>query len=159
MARRFIWMMLAAVSVAAPLAAHESHPPQGSRPGHEQRSSQDQRRWKWWMEPQSRQELRITDQQSAEIEQIFETTVPKLRAFWRELEAMEATLSQMIKDNVADVAAVAQQVEKVESLRAEYNKTRTVMLYRINRMLSPEQRVKVEAIRARREEQRRRPHE
>ena len=54
-----------------------------------------------------------------------------------------------IKENIADVAIVAQQVEKVEKLRAENNATRTVMIYRMHLLLTPEQRVKVDAMRAR----------
>jgi Spy/CpxP family protein refolding chaperone len=126
--------------------------------GHDQQqpgARQDTPRWKWWLNPESRKELELTDQQSAQIEQIFESTVPRLRATWRELEQLEAALSQMIKENAADVATVTQQVERVESVRAEHNKLRTVMLYRINLHLSPEQRVKVEALRARRDENRR----
>ena len=44
---------------------------------------------------------------------------------------------------------VAQQVEKVEKLRAENNATRTVMIYRMQLLLNPEQRVKVDEMRAR----------
>ena len=46
---------------------------------------------------------------------------------------------------------VAQQVEKVEKLRAENNATRTVMIYRMHLLLTPEQRVKVDEMRARME--------
>jgi Spy/CpxP family protein refolding chaperone len=59
---------------------------------------------------------------------------------------MEAVLQTMTTENKADVAVVAQQAEKVESLRAEMGKTRTVMLYRMNLLLSPDQRVKVKAL-------------
>ena len=131
----------------------------GPQTGHDQQQpgarQQDNPRWKWWLNPESRREIGLTDQQSAQIDQIFESTVPQLRATWRELEQLEAALSQMIKENTADVATVTQQVERVENVRAEHNKLRTVMLYRINLHLSPEQRVKVEALRARRDENRR----
>ena len=49
------------------------------------------------------------------------------------------------------MSIVAQQVEKVEKLRAENNATRTVMIYRMHLLLTPEQRVKVDAMRARME--------
>lgn len=111
-------------------------------------------RWKWWLH--DRAELSITDKQSADIEKIFEATIPAQRARREELERLEDALAVMVKENKTDVAVVAQQVEKVESLRAELNKTRTVMLYRINLLLSPDQRAKLERLRARRDEERRR---
>ena len=101
-------------------------------------------RWKWWL--YDRAELGITDKQSTEIDKIFESTMPQQRAKREELEKMEAVLQTMTTENKADVAAVAQQAEKVESLRAEMGKTRTVMLYRMNLLLSPDQRVKVKAL-------------
>jgi Spy/CpxP family protein refolding chaperone len=101
-------------------------------------------RWKWWL--YDRAELGITDKQSVEIDKIFELTMPQQRVKREELERMEAVLATLTTENKADVATVAQQAEKVESLRAEMGKTRTVMLYRMNLLLSPEQRVKVKAL-------------
>ena len=59
---------------------------------------------------------------------------------------LEESLAKMINENTADVAIVAQQVEKVEKLRAEQRAARTVMIYRMRLLLTPEQRVKVDAI-------------
>jgi Spy/CpxP family protein refolding chaperone len=101
-------------------------------------------RWKWWL--YDRAELGITDRQSAEIDKVFEATMPAQRAKREELERLETQLAVMTSENKADVATVQAQVDKVENLRAEMNKTRTVMLYRINLILSPEQRVKVKEL-------------
>jgi Spy/CpxP family protein refolding chaperone len=110
-------------------------------------------RWKWWL--YDRAELSLTDKQSAEIDKIFESTIPAQRAKREELERLEEALAVTVNEHKADVSAVAQQVERVENLRAEFNKTRTVMLYRIDLLLSPEQRAKLERLRARREDERR----
>ena len=101
-------------------------------------------RWKWWL--YDRAELGITDKQSAEIDKIFETTMPGQRAKREELERLEAALAVLTSETKADVATVQAHVDKVENLRAEMNKTRTVMLYRINLVLSPEQRAKVKEL-------------
>ena len=103
-------------------------------------------RWKWWLYEPERTELGITEKQSSDIDKIFESTIPQQRAKREELERMEAVLATMTTENKSDVATVAQQAEKVENLRAELAKTRTVMLYRINLLLTPEQRVKVKAL-------------
>ena len=101
-------------------------------------SSQDDGppRWKWWLHPETRKELRLTDKQSKKINEVWESTAPKLREKWHELENLEEALAKTIKENTADVAIVAQQVEKVEKLRADNNSTRTVMIYRMHLLLT-----------------------
>ena len=111
-------------------------------------------RWKWWL--YDRAELGITDKQSSDIDHIFESTMPSQRAKREELERLEAALATLTSENRADVATVAQQVDKVESLRSEINKTRTVMLYRINLLLNADQRVKLKALIDKRDAERRR---
>lgn len=104
-----------------------------------------ERRIKWWIDEKTRQELGITDQQSADIEQIFQSTLPNLRRVRKELDKLETQLSKMIQDGTAPVETIAEQVERVENARAEMNKRRTVMLYRIDRVLSADQRAKLKA--------------
>ena len=48
---------------------------------------EDRERWKWWL--YDRVELGINDQQSAAINQIFESTIPKLRETRQELDKAE----------------------------------------------------------------------
>lgn len=114
-----------------------------------------QPRPRFWTDPKLRQELGITDQQSAAIEEIFSKSIQSLRDARKELDQLEAVLSRTIQENTADVFFVTQLVDKVEAARSTYNKTRTVMLYRMNLVLSPDQRVKVKAMNDRYEEQRR----
>ena len=56
----------------------------------------------------------------------------------------------MAKERTVDVATYSIQVNRVEALRTELFKTRSVMLYEFYRMLSPEQYVKFQEIRERR---------
>jgi Spy/CpxP family protein refolding chaperone len=114
---------------------------------------EDRERWKWWL--YDRVELGINDQQSAAINQIFESTIPKLRETRQELDRAEDELSRTIKEHKADIAIVSGQLDRVESARSQYNKMRVLMLYRMHLLLSPEQRTKLEAIRARNDQGRR----
>jgi Spy/CpxP family protein refolding chaperone len=116
-------------------------------------------RWKWWLHPDSRKELGLSDKQSKKIDEIWESTAPPQREKWHELERLEEALAKTIKENTADVTVVAQQVEKVEKLRAENTAARTVMLYRMRLLLTPEQRVKVDEMRARMDAERKRQDE
>ena len=69
---------------------------------------------------------------------------------------LQAILTKTLKDSIADVATVTQQVERIEKLHAERRTMRAVMIYRMNLVLTPEQRGKLEAFHKRRDENRRR---
>jgi Spy/CpxP family protein refolding chaperone len=153
MARQFAWILVAAIiSVPAGLAADQADKPRQQR---DSRQQDGPPRWKWWLNADDRRELGLTDEQSAQIDQIFESTMPPQRAKWREFERLEKDLSKLSKDGTADIATFTQRVTEVEKLRAELAATRTVMLYRMRQVLTAEQRPKVEALLQRRAEARR----
>ena len=127
----------------------------GEEPGKDSRSGPPRPK-PWWIDEGDRAELGITDQQSASIEQVWQKSLPKLREARDKLDNLEAVLSQMILD-ASDEATVVAQIERVENARSEANKARTLMLYRMNRLLTADQRVKVKAMHDRREASRRPP--
>ncbi len=94
-------------------------------------------------DPKLRQDIGITDQQSLAIEQIFSTSIQSLRAARKELDEHEALLSRTLQQDTADLLTVSQEIDKVEAARAAYNKARTLLLFRMNLVLTPEQRRKV----------------
>ena len=112
----------------------------------------DRERWKWWL--YDRAELGINDQQSASINAIFESTLPKLRETRQELDRAEEEMARIIKEHKAALAVVSEQLDRLEGARSLHNKTRTLMLYRMHLLLSAEQRTKLEALRARRDAER-----
>jgi Spy/CpxP family protein refolding chaperone len=159
MSRHFAWVFLLtftcfAAAQAAPLCDQQRG--DGTKADATQ---PDPQRFKWWLKADTKKELRLTDQQSKAIDEIWEATAPKLREKWHELEKLQDALDKTIKDGTADVAAVSRQVEKVERHRAEHNTLRMVMIYRMHLVLTPEQRVKVDAIRAKMEADRKRQDE
>lgn len=159
MARKNVWILAVVLAWAAPAAALPicDQPPAHARPDEprsERKPNEPRDRWKWWI--YDRADLKITDQQAAGIDEIFESTITRQREMRRELDRLETELSKMIEENTADVATVAQRVDKVETLRAEFNKGRTIMLYRMHRLLNPEQRAKVKELVERRDAERRR---
>lgn len=164
MARRIAWLVVVALAFGSAAWAgprqetaggEQPQQPQQQKPAARDDREQDPNRRKWWVNVDDRKELGITDQQSAALEEIWASISPKQREVWHEFERLEADLAKMLKDAAADPAVVAQKTEKVEKLRAQLNTNRTVMIYRMSLVLKPEQRVKLEALRARREENRR----
>lgn len=167
MTRQCPWIVLlvflvATSATAAPLCegqrGNEQRKPEEQKQGDANRP-EDPPRWKWWLHPDSRKELRLNDQQVQKIDRIFEEVIPKQRERWHEIERLDKSLSQMVNENTADVNTVSQLVEKLEKLRADERSARTVMIYRMRLLLNAEQRVKVDKIRARLDDERRRQEE
>jgi Spy/CpxP family protein refolding chaperone len=109
----------------------------------------------WWIAADTRADLGITDKQSKDIDDIFQATLPSLRAAKDELDKLDDAVASLIKEGTADITVVARQVGQAEQARANLTTKRTVMLYRMHRLLTPEQRTKLDAMFARREAERR----
>ena len=95
--------------------------------------------FKWWQSDTFRHGLGLTQDQSAKIEDIFQHTLPGLRKQKAALDKAEADFNQMVE--ASDDAQVMAQVGVVEAARSELNKSRTMMLLRMRRVLTPDQRV------------------
>jgi Spy/CpxP family protein refolding chaperone len=108
----------------------------------------------WWKTEPIVKELGLTPDQSARIEQIFQSTLPELRQERDELEKLETKLSRMIQDDRNDEATLARQIDRVETARAGANKTRSLMLMRMRKVLTPDQRARLEEITKRRDRER-----
>ena len=108
----------------------------------------------WWKNDKEKAELRLAEDQAARVDSIFQEWWPKLRGSYEELNKREAQLDALIKGDDTTEVDVVNQLRQVAQARAEMNKNRTLMLYRMYRVLSPEQRVKLEDIRKRHERDR-----
>lgn len=103
-----------------------------------------QRPSKWWQSGICKNRVGLSDGQTAEIERIFQSVREELRAEKAELEKQEATLSRLLSEST-DEAVVVRTIDRVEAARSALAKTRTLMLYRMHRLLSREQRARLDA--------------
>jgi Spy/CpxP family protein refolding chaperone len=161
MARPLSWALAALLFLAAPaVGAAElcSQQPQraaqpagkADRPGDGHGPAK-----RWWIDQPMRGDLGITDQQSAAVEKIWQSSLPSLRESRQKLDKLEEALTQMTRDDSIDEALVVAQIERVENMRADANKRRTLMIYRMNKVLTPDQRAKVKAMFEQRDQGRR----
>lgn len=141
MARHIGWAFAALLFIGAPATAQ---PPQQQQSQPQPASKPSEHR-KWWTDGKMRAELGITDQQSTAVEAVWQQSLPRLRDLRHKVDDMDNTVSQMIRDAVDEPTIVAE-LDRVESTRAELNKGRTLMLYRMNRVLSADQRAKLKAM-------------
>lgn len=162
---RTAWFLVAALACASPASALSRECEQGA-PKAEQgrgvdsgrsdgRGGKDEHRTPWWKAPETRAELGISEKQSKDIDDIFQATLPALRDAKEELDKLDEAVANLIKEATADPGVVARQVGQAEQARGNLTTKRTVMLYRMHRLLTPEQRIKLDAMFARREADRR----
>ncbi|HPW20842.1 MAG TPA: Spy/CpxP family protein refolding chaperone [Vicinamibacterales bacterium] len=111
--------------------------------------------FKWWQSDRFKAELALTPDQTARIEDVYQRLLPTLVAGKDALDRLESRLSGIIAEGSAPEADVMRLVDQVEQARSDLTKARTLMLYRMHQVLTPEQRAKMNALHAKREQERR----
>ncbi|MBI4477048.1 MAG: Spy/CpxP family protein refolding chaperone [Acidobacteria bacterium] len=109
-------------------------------------SRQPSRASRWWHDEDTKKALGLTPEQSAKVERIFQSSLEELRALREEAERLESLLSAAIADPNSTEAQVSEQADLVEAARARLGKARTMMLFKMRRVLTPEQRLKLEQL-------------
>ena len=102
--------------------------------------------FKWWQSEAFQRELSLTTDQVAQIEQIFRESLPALKAGKHDLDRLDGELSALIAQADASEAQVLRLIDQVEASRSALGRTRSLMLFRMHRVLTPEQRVKLTAL-------------
>ena len=102
--------------------------------------------FKWWQTERFKKELSLTTEQISRIEGIYQTTEPLVRAQKQAINRREEKLSKVIQDPKSDEATLLQATDRLEAARNELSRTRTLMLFRIRRVLSDEQNFKINAM-------------
>ena len=111
--------------------------------------------FKWWQSDKFKSELTLSTDQIVRLEEVYQALRPKLTAGKEELDRLESSLSKLIAEGVAPEGDVMKMVDQVEHSRAELAKSRTLMIYRMHRILTVDQRAKMNALHARWEQERR----
>ena len=98
---------------------------------------------KWWRNEELRAEFAITDAQSAELDRIFHTFYASLKSGMEDVDRYHKDVSKIMSEGSSSEVDVLHAIDKLEAAKASLARTRMLMLYRMYRVLSPEQRVKV----------------
>jgi Spy/CpxP family protein refolding chaperone len=141
-----IVVLLAVVALAAAVTEAGA---QAGTPSSRQRGSQSGGQpgrppSKWWQDEKTRALLGLTAEQTAKLEEVFQAAMGPQRRNLEELNRREKEFSALLLKNDTTEAEVMRQAAEVEVIRAEMSKARTLMLFRMNRILTPEQRVKLQ---------------
>jgi Spy/CpxP family protein refolding chaperone len=102
--------------------------------------------FKWWKSDRFQQELALTAEQVDRLEEIFQALQPTLKSQKETLDKYETKQSKVVSDPHADEALVLEAVERTEGARVELTKSRTLLTFRMGRILTSDQNVKLKAL-------------
>lgn len=106
--------------------------------------SQAQQGVKWWMSDQYKRELSLTTDQSRRLEEVFQASLPTLRTQKKALDDAEQQFQQMMQRG--NYSSVMEQVDHLEAARANLNRTRSMMLVNMRKLLTTDQWIKLDAM-------------
>lgn len=106
-------------------------------------------RKQWWSDEPSKKELGLTPDQVKTLDQIFTSTKDELAGYFDAWQREGKELDRLIDESKVERWVVGRQIDKVETQRSSFSKLRTMTLYRMHQVLTPEQRVKLQKMQER----------
>lgn len=99
----------------------------------------------WWQDDVIKKEIGLTPDQAQKILAIYDQVRPELEKYFQERDKESKELDRLMSIRADDVT-VMMQIDRVEALRTVFNKRRTMMFYRMHKVLTREQDEKLKAI-------------
>lgn len=113
--------------------------------------------YRWWATEKYKQELKLTAEQSADIEQIVQGSMARLKGDKEDLDRAQSDFRAVMQRSSASERELLKAAERLEMARYSISKERTTMIVRIHSILTPGQRLGLDAIAKRHEAERNRP--
>lgn len=113
----------------------------------------------WWKTPKYVQELRLTADQTAQLEKIITDGRARMTADKEDLDRAESDFRQLMSQPNVPQRDLLKAAERLEMARYSIAKERTMMTVRIHSVLTPEQRKGLAAIAKRHEAERARENQ
>jgi Spy/CpxP family protein refolding chaperone len=98
------------------------------------------RGFKWWQSPAIQHDMQLTAQQVATIDALFNATLAERKAVREQLDYLDKAVKHLLDDPGPDEAAGDALIDRLEETRAHGNVLRRMMIYRIRRVLTADQR-------------------
>jgi Spy/CpxP family protein refolding chaperone len=102
--------------------------------------------WDWWNDPAIRKQLGLSDEKAKKLQSISQRRVAEIQPWVDKLNRERQKLYLLTEARVADETTYSMQVANVEFLAAKFRESRTIMLYRMFRELTPDQYRKLQEI-------------
>ena len=101
---------------------------------------------RWWKDPTIAKAVGLTAVQAERIDTLFDEFMKPQRERWAALRPMEQQLDDLLREPYPDEKLVVDRITAVENRRSEMNRNRLMMLFQIQRLLSPWQRSKLQEL-------------
>jgi Spy/CpxP family protein refolding chaperone len=101
---------------------------------------------RWWKDRAIAKVVGLTAFQADRIDTLFEEFMKPQRERWTALRPLEKQLEDLLRESNPDEKLVFDRITAVENRRSEMNRNRLMMLFRIQQVLSPWQRSKLQAL-------------
>jgi len=124
---------------AAPSGSRAGAPPSQTTPG-------GRGPWEWWRDDAVKKEISLRPNQAADIDRIYQRRVKDMDPVVQAMVQEKAVLVKMIADRVVDDTQLNVELLKYDSLRVQFDASRTLMLYRISKVLDADQYSKLQTI-------------
>jgi Spy/CpxP family protein refolding chaperone len=102
--------------------------------------------FRWWTIEKYRQELKLTADQTAQIEKIFQASMDRMKVQKDDFDRAQSDFSQLMKKGTAGERELLRSADSLELARFKVSSERTSMLVRIHSVLTAEQRVGLQTI-------------
>jgi Spy/CpxP family protein refolding chaperone len=113
----------------------------------------------WWKTDKYKHELKLTAAQSAEVEQIVQGSLARMKADKEDLDRAQSDFRLLMERPAASERELLKAAERLEMARYSIAKERTMMAVRIHSVLTPDQRRGLDAIAKRHEAERNRQNQ
>jgi Spy/CpxP family protein refolding chaperone len=111
---------------------------------------------RWWTIDKYKTELKLSPEQSAEIEEIVQSAMGRMKADKEDLDRAQIDFRQLMERPNANQRELLKAADRLEMARYSISKERTTMLVRIHSVLTADQRRGLDAIAKRYEAERHR---
>lgn len=102
---------------------------------------------KWWQNSETAKKLQLSDNQIAQLDQVFFEHKMKLIDYGADMEKQELKLQNLLDADVPDEGQINAQVDQTLAARGKLEREYTTMNLDLRRVLSPEQWRQLKAIR------------
>jgi Spy/CpxP family protein refolding chaperone len=152
--RTRIFTSLFVCVLTAAVVGHQQAPqstakgPQDQKPKGESSESRQRPRppARWWTVEKYRRELKLTSDQTTQIDKIFQVSMDRMTAQKADFDRAQSDFSQLMKNGSATERDLLRAADSLELARFKVSSERTSMLVRIHSVLTPEQRLGLQAI-------------
>ena len=103
----------------------------------------------WWRNSDIAEELQLTQSQSDEIENIFQTYKGKIKKFNKKIQTKENKLQKLVQSSDSTRDDVLKATDEINDLKAEGHKLKINMFWEIKEVLTPKQRTQLKLIKER----------